>query len=94
MKALVFAFVVFSIVLRLGEVVLINHLAGMSGHIRNVEQEIAKTRERNEELRQNIASASALLMITQRAYELGYIPQTSVLTMSDRELPVALRSRQ
>ena len=73
----------------LAEFFVTNHLAGLGGNVGLIDQKIARLREENELLRQEVASASALVTISDRAVQLGFIEPRQVLTIGPEQSSVA-----
>ena len=88
-------FIPFAILmLILAEFFVTNHLAGLGGNVGTIDQKIVQLREENELLRQEVASASALVAVSQRAAELGFVEPKSVLTIGPEQSSVAIAPPQ
>lgn len=72
---------------------LANSLAALGSDVQKIDDKIAFLAEENDALRQQIASASSLLTITQRAQALGFVEpaKDQVMTMVQDQFPVALK---
>lgn len=78
------------LILILAEFFVTNHVAGLGGNVGEIELKIAAIREENERLRQEVASASALLSVSQRAKELGFVEPKNILTIGPEQSSVAI----
>jgi len=85
-KALLLTFFLLMVV----QVIVSNRLSTAGAKIATIEEEIKKIEEENELLQKEIASASSLLTLQERARLLGFIKTTSTFNLFE-ELPVASR---
>lgn len=77
-------------VLLLIELVLSNHLAGSGLLVRQLELEITRLQDENQQLAQELAGKSSLFTITARAKENGFVLPTKYHTLTPDQYPVAL----
>ena len=84
----VFSLVV--VLLAVGQLLVTNELASLGQSVGELDDRIEAAREVHELLGQEVASASSLLAIEEKAKELGFVEptKTSYVTLSD--LPLAL----
>jgi hypothetical protein len=84
------------IILGVVEIILTNQLAGSGKAVRLVDLTVDDIRQQNELLEQRVASASSLMTIASRAYEMGFIEpaKSQYLTVAPQELPVAFNNPQ
>ncbi|MBI5619716.1 hypothetical protein HY950_02025 [Candidatus Gottesmanbacteria bacterium] len=75
------------------EFLLTNHLASLGREVRIIDEHISQVREENERLVQDVASASSLLTVTERAKELGFMESAEYLTIGTNQFPFALNVR-
>ncbi len=75
------------------QVVVTNQLAGLGADVTDIETRIEATVAENEILRQQVASASSLLLIEQKAKEQGLTEPQATSYLSLDPLPLALSSQ-
>ncbi len=77
------------IILAAGQIWITNELAGLGASVHDVDVRIEAIKEENALLTQQVASASSLLLIEQKAREMGFVDpdKSSFLLLSD--LPLA-----
>lgn len=80
-----------AVILVVSQVVVSNQLVALGGELGKLDVEIRKEIDVKESLSIEVASASSLLMLRERAKDLGFMDPTSkqIITIS-REIPVAL----
>ena len=84
------------IILVIMEILWSNALVGSGKHVTSVDLEIMSLKEANEQLSQQIASASSLSTITVKATEMGFVEPTvkQFVMIGSETLPVALNRPQ
>lgn len=70
-----------------------NELAGMGQNVTDIESQVEAVTVQNELLRQQVASASSLLLIEQKAKEQGLTEPKATSYLSLDPLPLALSSQ-
>lgn len=79
-------------ILTLVEVIVINQLAGSGHSVSAIDTQIEKLQEENAIIEQQVASASSLLLIEQKAKEYGFTEaKPSSFIHLDSDLPIAQR---
>ncbi len=74
-------------------IMLTNHLATSGAEIRDIDAAIEHVEHQNDLLRQEVASASSLRSISQRASQMGFVEAldaSKFVIIRSHELPVAL----
>ncbi len=89
-KLLKFSLVVIGLLLS-AQIFVSNQLASYGERLAKTEQEITRLREINLQLRNQVASASAMLTLKQKAFELGFVENATPVYFSP-EFPVALEA--
>lgn len=77
------------IVLVVTELLLSNELVGLGKQVKHIDGQIDAVVADNDSLREHIASVSSLLVIEQKASELGLEKAKKYLTLSSDQFPVA-----
>jgi len=80
---------VFVIILIVSQILLTNELAGAGSKIQNLDTEYEMLVMENERLNQEIASASSLVTVKEKARTMGFVEGKSYLTLSESQFPVA-----
>ncbi|OGG11279.1 hypothetical protein A2Z00_02220 [Candidatus Gottesmanbacteria bacterium RBG_13_45_10] len=78
------------------EIVMTNQLVGSGREVSQIDSTIEALTQENEILHQEVASASSLLTITEKATVMGFVDQSKAryLTVGSEQLPVALNRPQ
>ncbi len=84
------------IILVVTEILWSNTLVVSGKQVSSVDLEIAALRQKNEQLAQQVASASSLTTITLKAAEMGFVEPTGkqFVMIGNETLPVALNRQQ
>lgn len=77
----------------LAEFMVTNYLAGKGALAGSIDRQIGVLQEENERLAQQVASASSLLNVSERARALGFIEPAQYMTIAPSPFTVALSSR-
>lgn len=89
-KVCLYALPILLIVVVLAEFTVTNYLAGKGREVGGIDRQIVALREENERLSQQVASASSLLNVSDRARALGFMEPVHYMTIGPEQFTVAL----
>lgn len=76
------------------QIFLTNELAGQGGKAGEIDARISLLEEENERLTQEVASASSLLRIEEKAREMGFVEASKTSYLFVGDLPIAFGQKQ